>query len=143
MILIYLVQSCGVYALTLSSLSPIVFLQNLWFYVEHLANPLKLFYFLINLLDQKEKKGNLNKKNYRIIVNMRYKMKDHEFPNERLWRFTLMKKSPNRNCSIVNKLFSHFIVNCYTIFLLNRETCDRDSLVYKTFFILVKKLIIF
>jgi hypothetical protein len=43
----------------------------------------------------------------------------------------------------VNKFFRRFKVNCYTIVLSNGEACDKDCLVYQTFFIFVKKEIFF
>jgi hypothetical protein len=53
----------------------------------------------------------------------------------RLWSGTIS--------SIVNKFFRRFEVNCYTIILSNWETCDKDYLVYQTFFILGKKYLFF
>jgi hypothetical protein len=55
----------------------------------------------------------------------------------------LVTKHHKKDGSITNNFFRRFKVNCYTIILSNRETCANDCLVYQTFFILVKNIIIF
>jgi hypothetical protein len=72
----------------------------------------------------------LKKKLYIVVlVNKAYKMKDCGLSNG--------------YCSIVNNFFRWFIIYCYTIVLSNGEACDRNYLVYQTFFYISEKMIIF
>jgi hypothetical protein len=54
----------------------------------------------------------------------------------------LVTKYPKRDCSIVNKFFRHFIVNCYIINLSNEGARDRNCFVYQIFFYISKKKIL-